>query len=271
MKFIVFRPKIWAWKEVQEKRRKFSRAHNNLLIFQFVFLACSIPFLLWIEITTRSDFISSRCCLISCIAARDEICKKKRKKILFVLFETFRRRRVRNFLSHPGKCATFALLLSSFISVSLESVNWGKFHICQLEDDDDGDRNPRHHYSSPTAHVQTIFGGTVMTESKREHKALRQKCLKVCSADERLSDPRLPPWSHREITFSRQDRWAAIPEPGRFPLVVDPCINKVHFERVLVDGGSSINLLFRNSLKHLKLTTSDLLPYQAQFWGVLPG
>ena len=53
--------------------------------------------------------------------------------------------------------------------------------------------------------------------------------------------------------------------------MVDPCIDKVHFERVLVDGGSSINLLFRNTLKHLKLTTSDLLPYDAQFWGVLPG
>jgi hypothetical protein len=40
---------------------------------------------------------------------------------------------------------------------------------------------------------------------------------------------------------------------------------------VLVDGGSSIDILFRSSLPALKLTEADLKPYDAQFWGVLPG
>jgi len=40
---------------------------------------------------------------------------------------------------------------------------------------------------------------------------------------------------------------------------------------VLVDGGSSIDILFRNSLRALKLTSAQLKPYDAQFWGVLPG
>jgi len=40
---------------------------------------------------------------------------------------------------------------------------------------------------------------------------------------------------------------------------------------VLVDGGSSIDILFRNSLPTLKLTPAQLKPYDAQFWGVLPG
>jgi len=39
---------------------------------------------------------------------------------------------------------------------------------------------------------------------------------------------------------------------------------------VLVDGGSSINILFRNSLPALKLTPAQLKPYDAQFWGILP-
>jgi len=38
-----------------------------------------------------------------------------------------------------------------------------------------------------------------------------------------------------------------------------------------VDGSSSINILFRNSLPALKLTLAQLKPYEAQFWGVLPG
>jgi len=40
---------------------------------------------------------------------------------------------------------------------------------------------------------------------------------------------------------------------------------------VLVDGGSSIDILFRNSLPALKITPTQLKPYDAQFWSVLPG
>jgi len=40
---------------------------------------------------------------------------------------------------------------------------------------------------------------------------------------------------------------------------------------VLVDGGSSIDIVFHNSLPALKLTLAQLKPYDAQFWGVLPG
>jgi hypothetical protein len=138
------------------------------------------------------------------------------------------------------------------------------------DDDDEQDRNPRHQYVNPTKTVHSIFGGKVSLESKRERKLLKRACLSVVNADDLISDPRLPSWSHREISFSRADQWVAILEPGRFPLVLDPCINNVWFERVLVDGGSSIDILFRSSLPALKLTKADLKPYDAQFWGVLP-
>ena len=36
---------------------------------------------------------------------------------------------------------------------------------------------------------------------------------------------------------------------------------------MLVDGGSSIDILFCNSLPALKLTPAQLKPYDAQFWG----
>jgi hypothetical protein len=54
-----------------------------------------------------------------------------------------------------------------------------------------------------------------------------------------------------------------IPEPGCFPLVLDPCINSIRFERVLMDDGSSIDILFHGSLPALKLTQADLKPYDA--------
>jgi len=87
----------------------------------------------------------------------------------------------------------------------------------------------------------------------------------VDSSNGLIIDPKFPAWSHREISFSRQDKWVAITDPGRFPLILDPCINSVRFERVVVDGGTSIDILFHNSLPALKLTPAQLKPYEAQF------
>ena len=130
---------------------------------------------------------------------------------------------------------------------------------------------PRHQYISPTDVVHSIFGGKVSIESKRERKLLKRACLNVDSTDGLVADLKFPPWSHREISFNRKDQWAAIPEPGRFPPILDPYMNSVKFERVLVDGGSSIDILFCNSLPALKITPAQLKPYDGQFWGVLPG
>ncbi|XP_066357989.1 uncharacterized protein [Miscanthus floridulus] len=139
------------------------------------------------------------------------------------------------------------------------------------DDDDEQERDPRHQYVKSTDHVHSIFVGKVSVESKHERKLLTRACMNVTNADNLITDPRLPAWSHQEISFNRRGRWVAIPELGHFPLVLDPCINSVWFNRVLIDSGSSIDILFRNSLSALKLTQADLRPYEAQFWGMLPG
>jgi len=138
------------------------------------------------------------------------------------------------------------------------------------DEDEDQDRDPRHQYVSPTDVVHSIFGDKVSTESKRERKLLKRACLNIDTTDGLIADPKFPPWSHRDISISRKDQWATIPEPGRFPLILDPCINNIRFESVLVDGASSIDILFHNSLPALKITLAQLKPYDAQFWGVLP-
>jgi hypothetical protein len=97
-------------------------------------------------------------------------------------------------------------------------------------------------------HVVTIVRGKVSVESKRKRKLLARACLNVAKTDDLIVDPRLPPWSHREINFSRVDQWVTIPEPGRFTLVLSPCINKVQFDRVLIDGDSSIDIQFKNNI-----------------------
>jgi hypothetical protein len=131
------------------------------------------------------------------------------------------------------------------------------------DNDDAKDRNPCHQYVNPTKTVHSIFGGKVSLESKRDRKLLKRACLSIINTDDLVSDPRLLAWSHCEISFSQADQWAAILELSRFTLVLDPCINSVQFKRVLVDGGSSIDILFCSSLPALKLTKADLKPYDA--------
>jgi hypothetical protein len=139
------------------------------------------------------------------------------------------------------------------------------------DDEDDPDKNPKHQYQELVRHVATIIEGKVSVESKRERKLRARACLNVAKTDDLIADPRLPPWSHRDINFSRVDQWATILKPGHFALVLSPCINKEQFDRVLIDGGSSIDILFKNSLSALNISEADLKPYDAQFWGVLPG
>jgi hypothetical protein len=40
---------------------------------------------------------------------------------------------------------------------------------------------------------------------------------------------------------------------------------------MLIDGGSALDILFHNALTELDIKPEDLEPYDAPFWGVLPG
>jgi hypothetical protein len=50
-----------------------------------------------------------------------------------------------------------------------------------------------------------------------------------------------------------------------FPFVLNTTIQKVLFRKVLVDGGSALNLLFARALKELGLGIADLTPSDSSF------
>jgi hypothetical protein len=62
-------------------------------------------------------------------------------------------------------------------------------------------------------------------------------------------------WSEQAITFDRRDTPAVLPKPGSYAMVLDPTIGttrcSVRFSRVLIDGGSSINILYRDTARKL--------------------
>jgi hypothetical protein len=74
------------------------------------------------------------------------------------------------------------------------------------------------------------------------------------------------------ISFSRDVQWTSFSEPGKFPLVLDPVMVGSQLTRVLIDGGSGLNLLFTSTLKKMGLDISKMLtPSKTPFYGIIPG
>jgi hypothetical protein len=84
--------------------------------------------------------------------------------------------------------------------------------------------------------------------------------------------PRPLRWSEVPISFSRDDQWISFSEPGKFPLVLDPVVAEVRLTKVLIDGGSGLNLIFASTLRKMGLDFTDMLaPSKSPFYGIVPG
>ena len=114
--------------------------------------------------------------------------------------------------------------------------------------------------------VAVVFGGAPAYESRRMQKLTRREVL--------FTDPATPTyldWSREAITFDRGDHPRHIPQPGRYPLVVDPIIGTKRLRRVLMDGGSGLNLLYIDALDALGIPRARLRPSPEPIHGVVPG
>jgi hypothetical protein len=83
-----------------------------------------------------------------------------------------------------------------------------------------------------------IYGGQVVNASARHHKQERRE---VCSV--KVAAPVYLDWSDKPITFDQGNHPDRVPSPGKYPLVVDPVISNVRLTKVLMDGGSSLNII----------------------------
>src|SRR6266498_4117138 len=54
-------------------------------------------------------------------------------------------------------------------------------------------------------------------------------------------------------------------------LVLDPIVRMIKFNRVLIDGGSRLNILFAKTLDDMKIPSSELNRSSSPFHGVIPG
>jgi hypothetical protein len=130
------------------------------------------------------------------------------------------------------------------------------------KDGGDGDAN-----SFPAVeNVFLIFGGLTVDVSNSQHKWERHKVLAAEKAPPSFLD-----WSEDAITFNREDHSNCIPNPGQYPLVVNPVIRNARFSKVLMDGGSSLNILYAHTLRLLGIGLDQLRHSMTPFHGVAPG
>jgi hypothetical protein len=125
----------------------------------------------------------------------------------------------------------------------------------------DGDNND---FQEPDKTVNVLFGGL---PSRREQKATRREVMRI--------EPAVPTplrWAEVPITFSRADQWTSFSELGRFPLVLKPVVAGSKLNKVLIDGGSGLNVLFTNTFKKMKLDITHMLTKSnTPFYGIVPG
>jgi hypothetical protein len=119
-------------------------------------------------------------------------------------------------------------------------------------------------FQEPDKTVNVLFGGLPTTRSQ---KATRREVLNI--------EPAVPTplrWSEVPITFSRADQWTSFSEPGRFPLVLKPVAAGSRLNKVLIDGGSVLNVLFTKTLKKMKLDITHMLTKSTSpFYDIVPG
>jgi hypothetical protein len=78
-------------------------------------------------------------------------------------------------------------------------------------------------------------------------------------------------WSEHPIGFDRLDHPPKIPRPGHHALVLKAQIGGFTSKKVFMDGGSSLNLIYADMLRKIKILMNELLPSETSFHGIVPG
>ena len=73
------------------------------------------------------------------------------------------------------------------------------------------------------------------------------------------------------LRIPNKDHPDKVVAPGVYPLVVDPIIVKTRLSKVLMDGGSSLNIIYLETLDLLGIDRGRLQPSAGGFHGVVPG
>jgi hypothetical protein len=78
-------------------------------------------------------------------------------------------------------------------------------------------------------------------------------------------------WFEQPIEFNREDHPIIVPWPGNMPLVLKAQIGGYDMERVFMDAGSVINLIYAKTLQAMRISLEFLKPTDCSFHAIVPG
>jgi len=128
----------------------------------------------------------------------------------------------------------------------------------QGDDKDDG---------FPAVHdCYMIYSGPSTQLTARQRKRERREVFAA-----RMVVPQYLNWSSIPITFDRDDHPDKVVASGVYPLVVDPIMVNTRLSKVLMDGSSSLDIIYLETLDLLGINRAQLQPSVDGFHGVVPG
>jgi hypothetical protein len=136
----------------------------------------------------------------------------------------------------------------------------GQDQLNQGRDDEEG-------YVPSKGHITTMI--QLVPKSNKEEKSItRQVNLAITSP---LATTEYLHWSEQPIEFSRDDHPITVPRPGNAPLVLKAQIGTYDVDRIFMDAGSGINLIYAKTLWAMHISLEFLKPTDCSFHGIVPG
>jgi hypothetical protein len=127
-------------------------------------------------------------------------------------------------------------------------------------DDDEG-------YIPSKGHITAMIQ-PVPKSNKEEKSITRQVNLAVISPP---ATTEYLHWSEQPIEFNREDHPIIVPRPGNAPLVLKAQIGAYDVDRIFMDAGSEINLIYAKILRAMHISLEFLKPTDCSFHGIVPG
>jgi hypothetical protein len=123
--------------------------------------------------------------------------------------------------------------------------------------------NPKSDFPVPHKEINYIFDGRDSYESIWKHRLTAREVMSIGSAT-----PEYLKWSKVPITFDRSNHPDYIKTMDQYTLIVSPIVMDVKLNRVLIDGGSSLSILFLKTFDQMGLPRLALQSYTTPFHGV---
>jgi hypothetical protein len=135
------------------------------------------------------------------------------------------------------------------------------------QDQSNQGRDDDERYVPSKGHITAMIQ-PVPKSNKEEKSITRQVNIAITSP---LATNEYLHWSEQPIEFSRDDHPITVPRPGNALLVLKAQIGMYDVNRIFMDTGSGINLIYAKTLRAMHILLEFLKPTDCFFHRIVPG